>query len=268
VTDFIAWDDSVKVALDFAQEDGETLVLALPDHNTGGLKVGNFKYEYVDRTVEFLREPLLTMKMTAQGVVDSMGVAEENATAADLQASVLVNWGINITSEEADRILAYSGKYTDKYLSSPTDVLPLNYALARIISEEHTIVGWTSHGHNAEDVPMWVYGMDPPKGMIENTDVGKLVSDILGGGIARLQQDLYVDLDTTDLTWEVDMMDVTNQVAKIEGYVFPLNTDYFLNAGVRVSLPGITVYAPTTEKLYISATAIEMVKSLKAGGNA
>merc|ERR1711933_348452 len=38
-TDFIAWDDAVRVAVDFAKEDGETLVLALPDHNTGGLKI-------------------------------------------------------------------------------------------------------------------------------------------------------------------------------------------------------------------------------------
>jgi alkaline phosphatase len=151
VTDFIAWDDAVKVAVDFAKEDGETLVLALPDHNTGGLKVGNYKHEYLDRTIEFAREPLLNMKMTGQGVIQSMGVAPENATAADLKASVAQNWGVNITDEEADKILGYSAEYSSKYLSNPADTIPLDYALSRLVSEEYTIAGWTSHGHTGED---------------------------------------------------------------------------------------------------------------------
>jgi alkaline phosphatase len=150
-TDFIAWDDSVKVAIEFADKDGDTVVLAQPDHNTGGLKVGNFKHEYVDRTVEFAREPLLKMKMTSEGVVKMMGVAPENATASDLKASVSANWGLNITDKEAEDILAYSAAYSSKFLSNPADVIPLNYALARLISDEHTIAGWTTHGHNAED---------------------------------------------------------------------------------------------------------------------
>ena len=150
-TDFIAWDDVVKVGVEFAEADGETLALALPDHNTGGLKVGNYKFEYLDRTVEFAREPLLNMKMTSNGVVERMGVAAENATGADLKASVLENWGINMTDEEAEKILAYSGQYSEKFLSNPSDTIPLNYAMSRVLSEEYTIAGWTSHGHTGED---------------------------------------------------------------------------------------------------------------------
>jgi alkaline phosphatase len=42
VTDFLAFDDAVKAACDFAEEDGRTLVLAYPDHNTGGMKIGHY----------------------------------------------------------------------------------------------------------------------------------------------------------------------------------------------------------------------------------
>lgn len=261
VTDFIAWDDAVKVAVDFAKEDGDTLVLALPDHNTGGLKVGNYKYEYLNRTVEFAREPLLQMKMTSNGVVEKMGVAPEDATAADLQASVAENWGIELSDAEAEEILGYSERYSSKYLSSPGDTISLNYALARRVSEEYTIAGWTSHGHTGEDVPMWVYGMDPPRGVITNTEVGKIIGDALGG-LERLEDTLYVDLAFTDLSFTVDLTDVTNPYAVIEGFTFPINTDYFLNQGVRVSLPGLTVFAPETSKLYVSLEAIDMVKKM------
>ncbi|CAB9512230.1 Alkaline phosphatase, placental [Seminavis robusta] len=260
VTDFIAWDDAVKVSVDFAKET-DTLVMAQPDHNTGGLKVGSYKFEYVDRTVEFAREPLLGMRMTSEAVVEKMGVPEENATVALLKASILENWSINITDNEAQQILEYSDRYSDKFLSNPSDKIPLNYAMSRIVSHSYTIAGWSSHGHNAEDVPLWFYGMDVPKGAILNTDLGKIAADALGG-LSKLNRDLFVDLDTTSLTWSVDLSKETNPHALVEGFVFPLGTDYFLNNGVRVNLPGITVYAPTTEKLYISMEAIQIVQSL------
>jgi alkaline phosphatase len=41
VTDFIAFDDAVKVAVDFPKLNKETLVLT-SDHDTVGLKMGNF----------------------------------------------------------------------------------------------------------------------------------------------------------------------------------------------------------------------------------
>jgi alkaline phosphatase len=36
--DFLAFDKAVGEALDFAKKDGDTLVLAFPDHNTGALE--------------------------------------------------------------------------------------------------------------------------------------------------------------------------------------------------------------------------------------
>ena len=108
---------------------------------------------------------------------------------------------------------------------------------------------------------MWVYGMEPPRGVIKNTDVGMIVADVLGG-LDTLNRDLYVDLDTTSLTWSVNATDVTDQYAIVEGFKFPINTDYFLNNDVRMMLPGITVYAPMTEKVYVSMQAIQMVQSL------
>ena len=155
VTDFIAWDDAVKVAVDFADANGETLVLALPDHNTGGIKVGNFNHNYLDRTVEFARDPLLGMKMSSNGVVRDL---DPSPTPEDLKAAVSEHWSIDLTDEDVNRILNYNDLYAAKYLSNPvrvgpenTPAVPLNYALSRIVSEEYTIAGWTSHGHNGED---------------------------------------------------------------------------------------------------------------------
>jgi alkaline phosphatase len=150
-TDIIAFDDAVKVAVDFAEEDGDTLVLALPDHNCGGLKLGNYLHEYTDVTVEFVREPLQNMKMTVDGVVAKLGVPPDEATADDLKKSVAENWGIELTDEELKMILEYSDTFSGVYESSPRQPLPLSYGLARIVSERYTIAGWTSHGHSGEN---------------------------------------------------------------------------------------------------------------------
>ena len=41
LSDLVMFDHAVQVALEFAKRDGQTLVLALSDHNTGGMSIGN-----------------------------------------------------------------------------------------------------------------------------------------------------------------------------------------------------------------------------------
>jgi alkaline phosphatase len=58
VTDFLAFDKAVEAAVNFAEEDGHTLVIVFPDHNTGGMTIGNYDTSYTDLTVEELVDPL------------------------------------------------------------------------------------------------------------------------------------------------------------------------------------------------------------------
>ncbi len=65
VSDFIAFDDAVKVAVDFAEEDGKTLVIVFSDHNTGGMTIGNEntngaypELKYTEVSTEELLNPL------------------------------------------------------------------------------------------------------------------------------------------------------------------------------------------------------------------
>lgn len=138
MTDFVAFDDAVKVAVDFAKQDGETLVLVFPDHNTGGPKIGNYGHGYTDVTLEEIREPFLGMSMTANGVVSH--VPEENTTSQDLIDAVKAHWDLDITDDDVKDIYEYKEK-ADQSLS---------YSMARLLSERYTYIGWTTHGHNGE----------------------------------------------------------------------------------------------------------------------
>ncbi len=67
LTDFLAFDEAVELAVDFAEEDGHTLVIVFPDHNTGGMTIGNEythdgdnypELKYTGVSVEELVDPL------------------------------------------------------------------------------------------------------------------------------------------------------------------------------------------------------------------
>jgi alkaline phosphatase len=138
MTDFVAFDDAVKVAVDFAKTDGDTLVLVFPDHNTGGPKIGNYGKSYTDVSLERLREPFLGMTMSANGVTTFIPAV--NATNADVMGAVKDHWNLEITEQDVADIYDY------KNVSGNS----LSYSLAKLLSERYTEIGWTTHGHNGE----------------------------------------------------------------------------------------------------------------------
>jgi alkaline phosphatase len=221
VTDFIEFDNAVKVAMDFAKRDGNTLVLAYPDHNTGGMDIGNRSLNggggdengavtsegYTNLTVEELLGPLYEMKVTAGSVAEAIG---EDDSDANMIAQIEALWGITIDAAECQEIRDMAAG----------DAGSLSYALARVISKNHTAIGWTSHGHNAEDVPLWAFGPGAPQGLLDNTELAETVADALNLNMKQVQRRLFVSLDDVfgEDGWILDTTDTQNPVAKAEGW--------------------------------------------------
>lgn len=252
VKDFIAFDDAVKVACDFAADDGHTLVLAYPDHNTGGMKIGHYNtaVEYTKTTVEDLVDPLKGMSITSQGLVGML----ENDTDQELVAKVAEFWSLDITRGDVTEI-------RDLETS-----VGLAYALARVLSRNYTVIGWTTHGHNGETVPLWVYGADIPKGILDNTKLAAIAADVMGVDLAKATSDLYVDVSTVTSDFEIvgdqsigNYGFDNNLVLKIADAELPISKDYMVRDGQTIQLPGVTVYAPETGKVYVSNAALEML---------
>ncbi len=246
LTDFLAFDDAVKVANDFAAEDGRTAVMAFPDHNTGGMKIGHYytAVGYTATKVEDLVDPLKGMKATANGVVAMMA---DDSDAA-LMDSVLTNWSIALTDEDVAEI---------KNLESS---IGLSYALARVVSKNHTIIGWTSHGHTGETVPLWMTGSQAPNQVIDNTDLAYIAADFIGADLEETTDKLYVDLDSVTGDYQIDTTDADNPILLVAGAELPISKDYMTKNGKTYRLPGLTVYAPLTDKVYISQYAIKMLR--------
>jgi len=243
LTDFLAFDDAVKVAVDFAEDNGRTTVMAYPDHNTGGMKIGHYTAAvgYTNTKIGDLIDPLKGMKMSANGVVAMM---EDNSDEA-LKASVLENWGIELTQEDLDEI------HANLYHQG------LSYTLARVISENHTVIGWTTHGHTGETVPLWMSGKQAPDHVIDDTELAYIAADAIGVDLAKTTKELYVDLDSVKCSYEVvDADGLGNLVIKVAGAEFPVSKDYMIKNGRQIKLPGLTVYSVETGKAYVSKKAL------------
>lgn len=137
MTDFLAWDRAVGHALEFAIADGETLLLAMPDHNTGGPKIGNYGKPYTNQPIEDLLGVFNRATMTINGVIAMM---PEDPTPQDIVDAFQTYWDLNITMEHAEEVFTYQEETGQRFGS----------ALGRIISDHYTYIGWTTHGHNGE----------------------------------------------------------------------------------------------------------------------
>lgn len=249
LTDFLAFDEAVKVAVEFAKQDGNTIVLAFPDHNTGGMTIGNYGLSYTDLGEDELLDPLRGMTMSANALVSKIG---DDWTVAGIQAGLSTYWGIDCAAEDVEKIIEYAG------------TVGASYSLARIISENYTAIGWTSHGHDAGTVPVWAYGIDI-NGTIDNTELANIVADAMGVSLDHATDTLYVDIKDVTHNYEID---VENDVLTVGGIVtFPLGADYMEVKGRKISLPGVTVYASgdddVAETVYISKRAINILKTLR-----
>ncbi|GAF63235.1 alkaline phosphatase [Bacillus sp. TS-2] len=156
MTDTAAFEEAVEVALDFAKEDGETLVIVVGDHETGGMTVGGYD-EYLSK-VEILHQ----VKATGNYIASQMNEERSNA-----QEVVQELAGFELTEEE--RLILEEAAEEE-----------LSIAVNKIISER-AYVGWSTNAHTGVDLPLYAYGpgTDLFSGLLDNTDLPKKIADAM-----------------------------------------------------------------------------------------
>ena len=269
ITDYLAFDEAVRVAVEFARRDTNTIVLAFPDHNTGGMTIGSYysdsKIPYDSLSPEALVDPLRGMLLT------SVGVSKKIADTTDpdqIRAAVQTWWNISLTDDDVDEILNWP------HSSS------FNYRLATVVSKNYTAIGWTTHGHNGGDVPLWYYesalvnnGGVFVDHTIENTSLAKAVFAFMGIDRLTLNVQLFVDIAQSPLKdfWSIDSTDSDNPVLVVSANGFtarlPISKDeayipdHPYSTPVKYLLDGLVVYAPATNRVYLPETAISLILS-------
>ncbi len=150
MSDTEAFEKAVQAAIDFAEEDGETLVVVAADHDTGGMTTGG--YDQMELNANILND------VTATGEYMANQLDEERSNVHEV---VNTYTGFKLTEEEIESI---------ETAEDP------KLAINHVVSARSTI-GWTSTGHTAADIPIYAYGPSAESfsGKLDNTDIPKLI---------------------------------------------------------------------------------------------
>jgi alkaline phosphatase len=187
LSDVLAFDRAVAVALDFAQRDNDTAVIVLSDHGCGGLSIG-------DRSVNSLKEkpgvsvfidPLRRARRTAEGVEKEL-LAAGNFRDQAIRAVVARDYGIDLCPGDLARVQAYFARRR-----------PDQYGLAVILGpilSRAACLGWTTDGHTGEDVPLAIFHPRGRRlsGVVQNTAIAWYIDEILDLGLAEWNRSLYL----------------------------------------------------------------------------
>lgn len=153
----VEFDNAVKVAIDFAKQNGNTLVVVTGDHETGGLSLSKGGYS-------ILVDQARKAKGTTTMFLKKFKIEEKEKFIAALK-----EWyGIDVSEQEYEIL---------KKIPSAE----LRRELARFVSGKLGF-GWTTFDHTASPVPVYAFGPGAHyfTGVMDNTDVAKLIMKLSG----------------------------------------------------------------------------------------
>ncbi len=252
VSDVLSFDKAVKTALDFAKKDGHTVVVAVSDHSTGGISIGDSgtNKTYDKEPLSTFIGPLQKARLTGEGIEYQLD-AERSNIAAIIAKDMNID---NLTPEEIASIK--NAKTTE-----------VNYAVGPIISKRAHI-GWTTGGHTGGDVTLYAYAPDNnrPTGVIENTDIARYMETVLGLNLDETSKKLFiparsafeeigatVQWDTTDAQNPVVVVSKGNQQLRL-----PVNTNLaYVNSQMN-RMHSLTVY--NGSQTYVPLEAVKLLK--------
>ncbi len=200
------FDEAVSYCLDYAKKNGDTLVVVLADHETGGLAVGT---GYGDPVKE---DKIL-------GIKASTGVMANEIKNGKTPNEVLKEYAnMPLTSDEIKQIEEAKNS-ENKYA--------LSNKIADIINNK-VGVGFISHKHTGVPVPLIVYGPGSEKfrGFTHHVETSKLITKMmlfgsknmnLGSyGISSLKGDANGDYKITNVDAYITLMNYVGGDANTE----------------------------------------------------
>ncbi|WP_369825383.1 alkaline phosphatase [Sporosarcina sp. P18a] len=156
------FENAFKAAIEFAEQDEHTLVIATADHSTGGFSIG------ADGVYDWSVDAIKAVKRTPAFI------AQEIANGNDVEQTVkryIDQESLPIEKNEIEAIQA-----------AGTEASDIETAIKQII-DKRSYTGWTTGGHTGEDVPVYAYGPSKERfaGLLDNTDHADSIFDIIAG---------------------------------------------------------------------------------------
>jgi alkaline phosphatase len=167
IFDQIAFDDAVKVAMDFAEQDGETLVIITTDH--GNSNPGLFHYKGIDTNANFDR--LQRFTCSNEWVLHNI---TKSSTAAQIRELVESVQTVVLSPEDCKTLVAHYAELDESQLRDPYS-LPFE-KLAQM-QKKQTSVAFGADHHSSDLVELAAFGPGSEllKQFTINTDLHNLM---------------------------------------------------------------------------------------------
>lgn len=189
IDEFIAFDDAVGKAIDFAKHDGNTVVIVTSDHGNSGFSIGRegFPKKYDEASLEELFGFWSKIKRSAEGMAQLL-----NSHPYSQVQSLFEQYGGFRLEEDELAALRHCKAYKNSPLSEAEkdsrEVSPTLYNsnLSRLVCEfykRRLPVGFTTHGHTGEEVYLAIVapeGVSRLIGVNQNYQLAAYMKSLLG----------------------------------------------------------------------------------------
>jgi alkaline phosphatase len=259
ISDLLAFDDALAVALDFARRQKGTLVFAFADHGTGGMTIESLSEEkkYPDRSYEGLVHPLRKARLTGKGMEQML---DGDLSKGKITATVAEYYGVDDLKPEEITAIQHARKGQT------------NHVLGPIVSKRSNI-RWATTGHTGEDLFLYHHGLEKPLGMLENTDIARMVAHALDIDLESADKRLFVKADeafaSIGARITIDKGDTANPVLVVEKgqkraeLPFSKDTIRVSPPGVERTMEGRTIFSPKTGTVYVPRQAVTLFEPIR-----
>jgi alkaline phosphatase len=177
IDEYLAFDEAVGKAIEFARADGNTALVILTDHGNSGFSIGSSRCGGYDRlSLEDLFRTVSGYKLSNNGL-ESILV---NTPPAQFKSVFKQFTGIDLTDEELETLLS-SKNYKESDYTKVGTSNNLAHNIGKILNER-TCFGFTTGGHTGEEVLLAAYHPqgDVPRGNMRNTEVNRYLQEVSG----------------------------------------------------------------------------------------
>jgi len=177
IDEYLAFDEAVGKAIEFAIADGNTAVVILSDHGNSGFSIGSRRCGGYDRlSLEDIFGTVSGYKLS-NNALESLLVD----TPQDQVKDVFIAYtGIDLTDEELQLLLS-SKNYKESDYTKVGTSNNLAHNIGNILNER-TCFGFTTGGHTGEEVLLAAYHPqgDVPRGNMRNTGLNQYLQEVSG----------------------------------------------------------------------------------------
>ena len=177
ITEYLAFDKAVKSAIEFAEKDGNTTVVILPDHGNSGFTIGRHDLQSYDRaSITKLFGNVSKYQRTSEGLEKIL----LNEKPENFKSVIKQYTDIDITEEELNSLIESENYKPENYMKV-SDGKNMTAKLVEIMNKR-TYFGFTSGGHTGEEVFLAAYHPlgDIPIGMNTNIEINHYLADAIG----------------------------------------------------------------------------------------